>query len=280
MKRRALALVLGLILVMTAIPALAVETDAEIPVADFIALEQTEVGEVEKSAVEPIEGQEEEAAENEDSADATSEDAEDVLVDSVVIPEKPEEPADPEEIPEMPEEPADSEEPVEEIPDETEKQTRVSLYERDADGNLILDADGNPIPILLANASMRPVAWLRDASGALVLDEYGEPIPTQFVPIDSQMIGSLADAIDPNCRIDIYADFGEGDDIDGLEVTLIAVFYGYDNLVYDIQWQTSQDNVEWTDIEGATESSCAVVMTEENFMNYWRVKATITDAIA
>ena len=152
-------------------------------------------------------------------------------------------------------------------------------YERDEDGNLLFNKYGNPIPIVPEGMDI-PVEWLRDEDGNLVLDEKGNPIATQFIPWTAQKIETIEDMLDPNRTIDIYADWGGGELYFGDESTLIAVLHGYDNAVYTVQWQTSRDGAEWQDIEGATETRYTMIVTEENYLDYWRVVVTITDVLA
>lgn len=63
-------------------------------------------------------------------------------------------------------------------------------------------------------------------------------------------------------------------------MTLTAVLHGYDNATYTLQWQVSTDANTWTDIDGETEAATTVLVTEENYLNYWRVAVIITDATA
>ena len=178
------------------------------------------------------------------------------------------------------EDPADAEEPADEEPTpEKPAEPYYYEYERDEDGNLILNNEGNPIPIVPEGVDI-PVEWLRDEDGNLVLDENGNPIATQFIPATAQRIDRLEDLLDPNRSIDIYADWGGGELYFGDESTLIAVLHGYDNAVYTLRWQESKEGIEWQDIEGATDARYTMIVTEENYLAYWRVVVTITDVQA
>ena len=46
---------------------------------------------------------------------------------------------------------------------------------------------------------------------------------------------------------------------------------GYDDVEYTIQWQTSFDNENWFNIDGATEETLDMEVTTENYENFWRV---------
>ena len=83
-------------------------------------------------------------------------------------------------------------------------------------------------------------------------------------------------ALDPDRSISIYADLGGGQLYFGDEVTLVAEMIGYDNAVYTLQWQTSVDGVEWADVDGAVNATHVTTVTEDNYLNYWRVVVTIT----
>ena len=154
--------------------------------------------------------------------------------------------------------------------------TAVITYERDAEGNLVLDANGDPIAIVPEGAEI-PADYLRDENGALVLDENGNPIVTVMLPAGSNVITSIYDQLDPNRRIDIYVSVGEGELAFGVEAKLIAVAIGYDKVEYSLQWQTSSDNVNWQDVAGATQPELAVQVTEENYLDYWRVLVIIDE---
>ena len=65
-----------------------------------------------------------------------------------------------------------------------EKAAPVYAYEKDQEGNLILDENGNPIVTVIEGDEI-PVTYLRNEDGELILDEKGDPIPTQTVPTDA-----------------------------------------------------------------------------------------------
>lgn len=152
-----------------------------------------------------------------------------------------------------------------------------ATFQKNTDGSLILDANGDPIPVIPEGAEV-PVAYQRDENGQLVLDANGDPIVTETLPAGSSMIASIYDQLDPDRRIDIYVSY-EGEELDfGVEATLTAVPKGYEAVIYTLQWQTSKDDVTWEDIPGATEAQYTVTVTEENYMDYWRVLVIIDEA--
>jgi hypothetical protein len=60
-----------------------------------------------------------------------------------------------------------------------------------------------------------------------------------------------------------------GDDVGvGSQIKLTAILTGYENPVY--QWQY-HDGTDWKDIEGATEESYLLEITQENCSYNWRV---------
>ena len=61
-------------------------------------------------------------------------------------------------------------------------------------------------------------------------------------------------------------------------MTLTAVLHGYENVTYHLQWQVSTDGTAWTDMAGETGTTTTVLVTEENYLNYWRVLVTANDA--
>ena len=91
---------------------------------------------------------------------------------------------------------------------------------------------------------------------------------------------NLEDELDPNRSIAIRAEW-EGEELHfGDDVTLIAELSGYEGAVYTIQWQSSKDEVKWTDVDGATEESYVMTVTEDNYQDFWRVIVTVTDIVA
>lgn len=255
MSRKVLALILGMVLLMTAVP-----VNAESDVTAGIASD-TDI----LVPSEPAEAPEVTEPEGEEPTEVA-----------------PETTAQPEENSAEPTETA----PVEDKADETEEPVRASSYRRGADGQLLLDDDGNPIPILPEDATEKPVAWQRDASGALVLDAWGEPIPTKYIDIAAEKLYTIEDVLNPARRIEIYALWGEGDLYFGMEAALMAVLQGYDGLIYTLQWETcpfdrlmaagEEDATIWMSVPGAVYDTYELVVTKENYLDFWRVKVTIT----
>ena len=56
---------------------------------------------------------------------------------------------------------------------------------------------------------------------------------------------------------------------------LDAVLDGFEDLDFSLQWQYSEDNLAWTDVEGETQRRMDMVITEENYLYYWRVMVYI-----
>ena len=83
----------------------------------------------------------------------------------------------------------------------------------------------------------------------------------------------------PDCRLDVSLAMEQDQLFFGEEATIVAVLHGYDNAVYTLQWQTSVDGENWVDVPGATESRMTVIVTEENYLNYWQIQVTITDVL-
>ena len=84
----------------------------------------------------------------------------------------------------------------------------VYVWEKDENGSLVLDKDGNPVPVLKKGQEI-PKEFKRDENGELVLDENGDPIVTFTVPEKSILIDSIRDALDKDRSIDIYVNFGD-----------------------------------------------------------------------
>lgn len=172
------------------------------------------------------------------------------------------------------------EEPVvEELPVLEEELVPASYsYERDENGNLVLDENGNPVAIIPDGMEV-PIDYVRDENGNLVLDENGDPIVLNSIPEGANKIVTLQDELNPDRYIDIYAVWQDETPEFNEEMTLISVIYGYDNIQYTIQWQHSVDDVNWSDIEGATDGRYTFTVTEENYTDYWRVSVIMTGVI-
>ena len=236
------------------------------------------------------------ALETEDEAEQPEEEisADDITVDAIIVEETADEPAEAEETTEADEptetdEPAEDEEtteadetaetaePEEETAQDAEPDTYI--YERDGDGELVTDDEGNPIVTVEGEAEV-PVTYQRDEEGNLVLDENGNPIPVDTVPQDAEKVLTLEDVLDPNRSIDIYASWNNETPAFGGTVTFVAVLSGYDNLTYDLQWQQSEDNSAWADIDGANELRYTVQVTKANYKDFWRVEVIVTGVAA
>ena len=240
--------------------------------SSFLSASPAEEEPAEEPTEEPVEEPTEEPVEEpvEEPAEEPTE---------VPVEEPTEEPTE-EPVEEPVEEP--TEEPVEEPTEEpTEEPVEEPVeprytFERDADGNLVLDENGNPVAIVPEGMEI-PLTYLRDENGNLILDENGDPIVKDTVPAGAEKILTLEDMLDPDCYIDVYIAWKDEKKEIGNEATLVAVLYGYDKVVYSLQWQNSKDDENWTDVSGATESRLTVTATEENAHDYWRVQVTVTD---
>lgn len=160
-----------------------------------------------------------------------------------------------------------------------ENEPETVTYERDENGQLVLDKRGNPIPIVPDGLEI-PVKFQKDENGQLILDENGEPMVVETVAPGSLTFAELDDALDPNRSVTMYINYGsKGYVTVGDEVELIAILYGYEKAIYTLQWQCSKDNENWIDIEGETAQTMMVTVTDENIANWWRVAVIITDVV-
>ena len=87
---------------------------------------------------------------------------------------------------------------------------------------------------------------------------------------------TLAEQLDPKRKITVKAEWDGEQLYFGDTATLRATLSGYDNAVYAIRWQTSKDGNKWEDIKGAEGAELKVVVTEDNYMNYWRALVVVT----
>ena len=293
-----------------AAPATEPETTNEEPLAGVAPAEEPEAPaeEPEAPAEEPEAPAEEPEAPAEES-EAPAEEPETPAEEPEAPAEEPEAPAEEPEAPaEETEEPAEEADVIDTVPAEEEeeiinleeiedyetpkgldeeKPAAVYAYEKDEDGNLILDENGNPIVTVVEGDEIPvtylrneddeiPVTYLRNEDGELILDEKGDPIPTQTVPTDAVISNTIVDALDPNRTIDIYYSWNNETPAIGSDVTFIAVLHGYDNLEYTVQWQQSKNGSEWMDVPGSTEARYTETITRDNYKDFWRVQVSIT----
>ena len=61
----------------------------------------------------------------------------------------------------------------------------------------------------------------------------------------------------------------------GSVALLTATLEGYDELDYTLQWVYSEDQENWTMLEGANEAELRVTASEENYLYYWRVEVHV-----
>ena len=121
------------------------------------------------------------------------------------------------------------------------------------------------------------IEWKRDETGNLVLDENGNPMVKETAPAGSDKMTTIHDELDPNRSIDIYVSWNGQEPAFGGTVTMTAVLNGYGDADCRIQWQRSADNASWADVPGGAGSRLSVQMTEENYLDYWRVAVTIAE---
>ena len=231
-------------------------TEPEVTEPEAAEPEATEPEAEEPAAEEP---EAEEPADEEPAAGATVLDVEDEIVEDVNLDEENEEIED-------------YETP---LGDSEENTAPVYSYERDENGALVLDENGNPIVTVIEGDEI-PVTYLRNEDGELILDEKGDPIPTQTVPTDAIMSNTIVDALNPDRTIDIYYSWNNQKPAIGGDVTFIAVLHGYENLEYSIQWQQSKNGSDWANVPGSNETRYTETITRDNYKDFWRVQVSIT----
>ncbi len=94
--------------------------------------------------------------------------------------------------------------------------------------------------------------------------------------MDAVKVLTPDDVLESNRHIDVYSSRNNQQLIFEGTVYFNAIPEGYDAVAYEVQWQTSSDNVNWIDVSGADELDFYLVVTEENYMDYWRVELTNT----
>ena len=103
-----------------------------------------------------------------------------------------------------------------------------------------------------------------------------DPAELQVLPDNAKLMSAIQDALDKDRSVSIYIAY-DGEYVNfGDTVALYAMLYGYEGTEYSIQWQISADNANWEDIDGACDSKYEVVVTEDNYTNFYRVAVTLT----
>ena len=178
--------------------------------------------------------------------------------------EEPAEEMAPEDIPEETpaEEPA-IEEPIAEENDVDEPQSA-------ADPEDCLDSANTPdVALQSERAAEQQKEAPRELSGDDIISE-------DQLPYNAKLIAEILDETNEGRTISIYASY-DGDELYfGDMVTLIAVLKGYDDCIFTAQWQQSKDDATWFDMVGENSLSCSFEVTEENYMDYWRIMIHIS----
>ena len=60
---------------------------------------------------------------------------------------------------------------------------------------------------------------------------------------------------------------------------LVAHVEGLEEIPYRLRWQQSEDGKTWMDVADASEEKLDVVVTEDNYMLYWRVCAKLEEPV-
>ena len=98
----------------------------------------------------------------------------------------------------------------------------------------------------------------------------------EVLPDNAKLMSVIQDALNKDRTVSIYIAY-EGDCVNfGDTVALYAVLEGYEDTEYTIQWQTGTDNENWEDIEGANAEKYEVIVTEDNYTDFYRVAVTLT----
>ena len=106
-------------------------------------------------------------------------------------------------------------------------------------------------------------------------DDEEEIVMLDLLPPDAELVQEILDALDPGRRILIYVSWGGQKAIFGSTAKLIAVPEGYDDVEFTLQWQRSTDNLNWEDVSEAKGNTYDLLVTPDNYLDYWRVAVII-----
>lgn len=98
----------------------------------------------------------------------------------------------------------------------------------------------------------------------------------ETLPDNAKLMSVIQDALDKRRSVSIYMAY-DGEYVNfGDTVSFYAVLEGYEGTEYEIRWQVSADDENWSDIEGANATRFDLVVTEDNYENYYRAAVTLT----
>ena len=58
-----------------------------------------------------------------------------------------------------------------------------------------------------------------------------------------------------------------------------VILNGYDQLVYTLQWQYSEDGETWQNLEGETGMNMDQEITMDNYEYFWRIEVNVLDIL-
>jgi hypothetical protein len=125
-----------------------------------------------------------------------------------------------------------------------------------------------PVETEQPESIVEPFGRITDANGNILLTE-------EDLPEEAEKLFTIEDEEQPEKTIDIFYSF-EGNFLNvGDKVTLYAILYGFEDDIFTLQWQQSEDGENWTDIQGETFNTYEFTLTEENLDLSWRMKVVV-----
>ena len=91
---------------------------------------------------------------------------------------------------------------------------------------------------------------------------------------DSEQVELPADR-----SVDFEIEWDEEDPTIGSIAHFKAILNGYDQLVYTLQWQYSEDGEAWQNLENETEMNMDQEITMDNYEYFWRVEVNVMDVL-
>ena len=151
------------------------------------------------------------------------------------------------------------------------------MFERDAEGNLVLDENGDPIAYVRGSLEA-PINFERDAEGNLVLNENGDP--AIYIVVEATAVATPEPTVTPEPTpipversIDVWMTAEREPVYYGDTITLHSALNGYDGVEATLQWMCDRGN-GWEDVGGANSADYSFTLTEENVDWLWRLDVT------
>ena len=96
---------------------------------------------------------------------------------------------------------------------------------------------------------------------------------------NAMWLQDIVDEFNEGCSIELYVIAKDNRIVLGEPITLVAVLHGYENSEFTLQWQESEDDLNWFDLEGEDDYRLTVILDRTNNGHFWRIKVNVTNIL-